>query len=210
MKKVLLLITVLLGLSSFGWAGACSVATLSVYDTLGFSCTIGDKTFSNFTYTSAGADPRRDSWLTVEVVAKGSEQGLLFQSNWQEPPGHISTAEIGYTVTEVGTRLGDAVLGITASGHADPTVKETVGGASLLVFYDGSTNPPTFKMTDFATFPASSSVNVSDALSIGGVGGSVRLTSVFNGFSDIPEPATLTLFGSGILAIATMVRRKKA
>jgi hypothetical protein len=210
MKKSLMLITVLLGLSSFGWAGACGVSTLSIYDTPGFSCTIGDKTFSGFTYSAGGSNPRQAAGIRVDVVATGPEQGLLFTSVWEASNGRTSTAVIGYTVTEVGKLLlDDAELGMSAFGHRDPTVNESAGGASLFAFYDGSTNPPAFRLDDFAKFPAVASLNVQDTLFVGGTGkGRTGITRVFNGFSEVPEPGTLTLFGSGLMALAGFARRR--
>ena len=49
MKKLLLLIPLVLGVSSSAWAAACASDALSVYEGAGFSCTIGDLVFSNFT-----------------------------------------------------------------------------------------------------------------------------------------------------------------
>jgi hypothetical protein len=70
MKKSLMMITVLLGLSSFGWAGACGVSTMSMYDTPGFSCTIGDKTFYGFTYSAASVltNPIPDTAVAVVPI----------------------------------------------------------------------------------------------------------------------------------------------
>jgi hypothetical protein len=147
--------------------------------------------------------------VSVVPVSTGSEQGFTFWSDWQVSGAHTTTADFGYTITDLGKLMDDAVLTITVLGHRDPaTVAGSAGSASLYVFSDISSS----KLTDFATFAGTHSLSVHDALSVGGSGvGSQKIASMFNGFSETtPEPAALTLFGTGLVALAGMVRRKKS
>src|SRR5690242_2986700 len=104
MKKALVLLTLLLAASSFGWAGSCGIGTLADYTASGFSCSIGDKTFSNFVYVSSasgGAIAPPASGVAVAPVTSGfgSEIGLLFSAAWLVGSGQIQDSLLSYTVT---------------------------------------------------------------------------------------------------------------
>jgi hypothetical protein len=70
--------------------------------------------------------------------------------------------------------------------------------------------PPTITGTTMATFlPGVTSLTVADTLTIGSDGSNT--SAVSNSYTQYvtPEPASLALFGSGILGLAGLLRRKK-
>jgi len=57
MKKASLVLAVVLACSLASFAGSCPTTTYDQYLGNGFSCTIGDTTWSNFGYTSSSNPP---------------------------------------------------------------------------------------------------------------------------------------------------------
>lgn len=63
-------------------AGPCVTAKFTAYDKVGFSCTVGDKTFSRFTYTQTTANAPAASTVSVIPVSIANEEGFSFTGNW--------------------------------------------------------------------------------------------------------------------------------
>lgn len=220
MKKTLLLLTLVLAMSSIGWAGACASGTLADYTGAGFSCTIGDKTFSGFTYTGSGfggatAIPADGVAVVPEIV--GSEIGFLFSAAWSVGAGQGLDSLIGYTVTAApGWLISDAVLtmgGAAFSGTGIAAVAENLSNGTDLnvVTHSGGTTPGLKSSANFAGVP-SLDVHFKDVSVNGHSSGSAQISAVENRFSQtpIPEPATILIFGSGLLALGGYIRRRKS
>jgi hypothetical protein len=221
MKKTLLLITFVLGLSYSAFAGACVTATLAVYDATGFSCSIGDLTFSGFNYTSSGSIsiPAGDVTVTPETV--GGEAGFQFNAPWFALPDptapNILDSFIGYTATcDATCQINDWVLkisGASAPGDSAINVSETADqlSSSLSV---GSLGGVT-TTSDSGTFPPVGSLTVGkDLLVYGGTsisGGKFAqvssLTNLFSTTSTVPEPS-LAIVCLGLLGLVPVARRK--
>jgi hypothetical protein len=230
MKKVLMLITVLLGLSSFGWAGACGPSTLSIYDTPGFSCTIGDKTFSHFTYSGTSALTNAISATTVRVVPNATlgASGFMFIAPWSIFQNEAQDSFIGFNVTVhpgghsiIGASLGQWGSGSSGTGIA--SIDETLclgdtfadGCAhGLALSLNTEHDAISHKMTGFINFAPVTVIGVTKDLSVvGGPSGVARLSGLQERFFEtpgtVPEPASLILFGSGLLALGGFVRRRQ-
>ena len=52
--KILLIVGVLLTVSVGAFASSCPIAPMTTYIANGFTCTIGDRTYSNFSYAGHG------------------------------------------------------------------------------------------------------------------------------------------------------------
>src|SRR5438309_5831861 len=103
-------------LSSTSFAGPCGTTVLSNWRGAGFSCSVGDKTFSNFLYNPDGFNTPASS---VGVTPVGD--GLVFNGGWTNTDTVIHDALIGFTVTVPDSDpITDAAL--TVSGILPGTV----------------------------------------------------------------------------------------
>jgi len=218
MKKTLLLLLFVFGLSYSAFGSACVTATLAIYDASGFSCTIGDLTFSDFSYTSSGTIAIPEGAVTVTPESMAGETGFRFNAPWFAlPDGSLLDSFIGYTATCVGCQIDDwvlSILGANAPGNSAVNVTESANELSTSLSA-GSFGGVTTSM-DSGTFPPVGSLTVGkDILIYGGTdvpGGKLaQVSSVTNLFSTttsmVPEPSLVLLCG-GLLAFVPIARRK--
>ena len=214
MKRVsLLIVAVVLAIPSAVWASACGNATLAAYDAPGFSCTIGPLLFSSFSYSSSasgGGFAPPDSGINVLPVTLAGESGLQFSGGFLASSNQTADGVIGYSVTCQGCNLTDWLLsmvaGATGTGSAS-AVEVASNGQSLLTFVGGGTNI----LSDSGAFTGGSTAVVTKDIGVsGGTSGAAHLSVVDNLWSTsaVPEPGTLALFGSAIIGIGAILRRK--
>jgi len=226
MKKLSLLLCVLLGTSAIAMASACPVSTYDNY-LGGFSCTIDDKTFSNFSYPSSasgGAALIPPSGVAVVPVTTLHNPGFLFSSGFGVISNQTQDEFFGFTVrvNSGGNAIDDITLlqlgsGFTGTGSA--SIAETVclgdtfadgclhGTIASLLTVDNST---LVKLSDHITFAPVRVIDVVKDLELfGGPSGSAFVSGVENQFSEVPEPSTLLMLGTGIVGLTGILRRKQ-
>ena len=229
MKKLSLLLCVLLGTSAIATASvACPVSTYDNY-LGGFSCTIDDKTFSNFSYASSasgGAALIPPSGVAVVPVTTLHNPGFLFSSGFGVISNQTQDEFFGFTVrvNPGGNAIDDITLlqlgsGFTGTGSA--SIAETVclgdtfaDGCSggTIVSLSTVDNSTLVKLSDHITFAPVLVVDVVKDLELfGGPNGSAFVSGVENQFSEVvtPEPSTLLMLGTGIVGLAGTLRRKQ-
>lgn len=223
MKTVAFALLLVLACGFSAFADTCVVAGYNTY--LGTSCGINDKTFSNFTYSTAGSNPLPASSITVNPISTQYNPGFLFNAPWSAVGSQTQDSLIGFTanVNQGGNSIIDLSLnmfGGAVVGNGLVTVSETYclgdtfadgcagGTEGTLSTYLGD---GLSKLSDSVSF-ANNPVRVVDVekdieLLGGGNGGFAVLSGVSNQFSEVPEPGSLVLFGSGIVGLAGVLRR---
>ncbi len=226
MKKTLLLISFAFGLGSSAWASTCMSGTLAVYDASGFTCSLGDLTFSDFAYipaSSGGAVAPTDAGVTVTPITTGptgftTDTGLLFTAAWLASSGQTVDSSISYDVSTsnpggitdlaeviVGGALGDGAASVAETGAIPPAAPSIL----LDTAFSSGFNSP----SDEVTFPPAESLSLTkDIALVGGTAGSAHVSDVYNLFSEgtmttTPEPS-LVILCAGFLGLVPIARRK--
>jgi hypothetical protein len=245
LKKPILACAVLLG-AAMGLLATpvCPTTTPTVtvtyaeLESLG-SCTIGDKTFSDFTYRmgSSGSAPVPASDVTVTTMNEGpSAIGFLFGVDLSAGPGQSNDIGIGYTVN--GPDMTDATM--TMAGGVAPlsnitgsaTIAEIVcpghvisgcaASLPLSVYNINGIPPNTTNTCDFGmksgvlvcnegTPIAVNTLGVlKDVNVIGGTGSaSISLFTDTVSQGAVPEPGFYGVLAGGMGAIVMFARRRK-
>jgi hypothetical protein len=219
MKETLLLIPFLFGVSYSAMAlpvPMCTPEQLSDYEGLGSTgCTIGDLTFSNFSYTPTeigGVITPPATSVTVSPVS-GLESGLNFAAGWTAGQFQLEDSLINFTVSCTGCAIDDWVLQIGGEGETGDgiiNVAETSPEVGTGLVQSSVGNVTTG--VGSGTFMPVASLSVSKDILVygGGVANtSSALSSVTNLFSTIatPEPS-LVLLCAGLLGLVPVARRK--
>jgi hypothetical protein len=186
------------------------------------SCTIGDKTFSDFTYSmsATGATPVPASDVTVTTIDNGTSAiGFLFGVSLNAGVGQTNDIGIGYTVT--GLDIDDATVtmaGLAAGPGASNSIAETIcpGGviagcsSSLPLSVYNIVGGPS-KTTDTVTFSPVDTLGVlKDVSVVGGSGlASISLFTDTVSQNPVPEPGFYGLLAGGLGAVVMFARRRK-
>jgi hypothetical protein len=208
--------------------------SLSAFLATGYTCQLGDKLFSDFSYTSSafgGALAVPSAGVTVDTLGPSgsgasilsTDIGLQFNAGWNALAGETTDSDINFTVTVLSSTMfiedfGLAqVSGVLPNGSAT-VVEDGCGPApctpselEVMTFDYGGSDTQRVSDTMFAPL---GSVSVSKDISVtGGTTGPAHLSLVSDTFSQtstVPESSTLTLLAAGLLGLAYLSRRKNS
>jgi hypothetical protein len=178
----------------------------------GFSCTIGDKTFSNFQYGQDGTNVPAAN-VGVNVDTSLTPFGLVFNAFWQNTTSSAQDALITFTVTAPAAIISDFELAL------DGVVGNILDGATITPLIPSGPALPTFTASDNATHMFNltggpfQSIMVQDDL---GIGANSSVSSLHKAFSQVPGPVVgagmpgLIAACGGLLALARRRRQKVA
>ncbi|MGH9403792.1 MAG: PEP-CTERM sorting domain-containing protein [Terriglobia bacterium] len=176
--------------------------------------------FSNFMFgasaAGAGAILPVDSGVTVTPQSSGNNAGFLFDAALNPGSGQSQDVTIDYVVRVLtgSSNITDSALSVEASDSARTNMTECLGG--LLPACSGGTTvgltASASQLSDSNTFGGVSTVSAGTDISAangGNISGEqVEFSTGDDPPSDVPEPASLLLFGTGVLGVALLLRRK--
>ena len=227
MKRFLFLLIVALALA--GFAGATSVCT-GPTTVISLNCTVGGLTFSNFQIIAAAGNPAPEVDLVSANVAGDGSVTLTFNPNMSAAPGGGAQDlylyyQIAGTVNQVSLGLAGANAtimetacssNIASTGPSPNVCPAGTSQANLLVFSQQGLNSATSVV--FKTPPQNLYIFKDIAVSptapskTGGAIASFTQSYVVAGGSagsEVPEPMTLMLLGSGLVAVGLLRHRTR-
>jgi hypothetical protein len=185
------------------------------------TCTIGDKIFSGFTFlsdASGGAHAITASHLDYSIINDGTE-AIGFSFSGPISAGRLQHSSVAISYEVSGPDIIDAQSVIsghgTLSGRGQVTDLVCVGGpsvgcpsANLRTLLVGAPSTPGLPSTATITFSPVGEVGFNKTVAAFGVSGSFDITHFSETVSQVPEPGTLLLFGTGLLLLGIIVHRK--
>ena len=232
MRNAVVVLTLILASSLVAFAASCPTTTYDVYIAPGFSCDIGDKTFSDFAYTGTSNPPGfaiPAGGVGVTPITQPGAPGFQWSAGWHASTnsGVLTQDSLFQFVVNVDpggapiTGLSLSIAGVGQTGTGEVFANEQACLGALLPMCSGGTivtlqvfdTRDGQQLVDSITFPGVTEISVSKDLEIqAGTNGSASvsvLTDQFiEGSSTVPEPGTLSMLGAGALALASFARRK--
>jgi hypothetical protein len=209
-KSAMLGVAAAAAFSSAAIASPCVKTSLTKYTAAGFSCTISDKTFSGFIYTSnLGAFPA--STVSVIPLPGTGNPGIVLDNLWNiTTAGKSSDFSVIFKVAAPKTNLiEDASLSLTGTAKTGGFVidSEDILSGGVKIANVTASITAGHNVAGNVTFAPVASITVEEDIALRGF---ETLSLVDKHFSEqhIPEPTSLALIGVGLTALGLARRRK--
>jgi hypothetical protein len=232
MRKAVLALSVILASSVVAFAANCPTTTYDVYIAPGFSCDIGDKTFSDFAYSGTSNPPGFSipaGGIAVSPITTSGDPGFQWSAGWHASTNsgvltQDSLFQLNVNVAPGGAPITDlslSISGVGVTGTGEVFVNEQACLGALLPQCSGGTivtlqvfdTREGQQLVDSISFAGVTEVSVSKDLEVqAGTNGSASVSVLTDQFSEgsatVPEPGTLSMLGLGGLALVGFARRK--
>jgi len=185
------------------------MGSLEAYTVSGFSCTIGNLTYSNFQYTGTATDADAIAADDVKVVPSIGE--LIFKASWDVNAGQSLNSDISYSVSSdnafiAGLQLRFGGWGFLEDGTlsvSDSAIGGADWNASRYAQFGG------LSVTYSPTFGPVSSFDITENIALGGNNGGASLAYVAADWTTAntatPEPPSLLLVAIALAGLAVLV-----
>jgi len=175
MKRATLALLVILASSLVVFADNCPTTTYDVYTAPGFSCGIGDKTFSDFAYTGTSNPPGFSipaGGIGVTPITTAGAPGFQWSAGWFASTNsgvltQDSLFQFNVNVNDGGapiTGLSLTIAGVGTAGTGTVVVDETACLGALLPTCTGG------QIITLRVFSSQSGTQLVDTASFAGVG----------------------------------------
>ena len=227
MKKVIVVAAAFFLVAALGSAAPMCTSSATNVASAGFSCTLGGLTFSNFQVIAATAGTISPEVDLVSTSTAGGAVSLAFNPNISAPStGANQDVWLFYQVSGGVSSVAGTVGGVNAtmtehvcsiaftSGHC-PTA-DTLGG--FTIFSAPGLNAGSASFANTGTVYLFKDISVSPTQPSPNGGGLTSFTQTITGGGgsgsgsggEVPEPVSVILMGSGLVALSLLRKVRKA
>jgi hypothetical protein len=229
MKRMVVFATLAAALSPACFAvDTCVSATLAQYTGSDFSCTVGDRTFSNFTFALGATSSQSLTSSQIQVNPYVSSFGVggftfvLLNSQFMGDAGMVAAGQnldftVKYQTINAGPSETQVLMSMNGTGGGTGNIDVTKDFCANGGFCTpGSPNYVPGGGVNYGNGPWSgvfpigtvSSFGVRDRVQVTGGSGFADLNSFDNWYQSVPEPGTWGLLAAGLGFLLYLKRRR--
>jgi PEP-CTERM motif len=198
----------------------CPSGTYNQYYPGPTTCATNNLTFSNFQFNASaggGATTPTPASVGVFVIDALGNEGFRFNPGFVEGPGQSQDVTLGFLVTAApGTMISDLFIGFNgaASGSGATDFTETYCSGGFLTGTCGQFNITNGTVNQHIDITPTNHLWITKdfGASCGSGSCTASISAVTNQYSNtstVPEPASLSMMGLGLLGLGLIGRRRK-
>lgn len=204
------------GFTQSAQAATCTTGPVSDYTASGFSCSVGQATFSDISITAtSNVDLENFTPTAFTTTSGGNAAGLILDYTAQATPGFNADIDLTFDVSgATGSMLNSvfAALGGNVTGTGQAELSEELSNGTVLALNSPGATTLSFAPTptlavfkdQFDTTGTSGTSDTSDLVD------AFTLTSGITPISATPLPGALPLFATGLVGLWGWTKRRKA